>query len=129
MQTVNRSTVLPKSVNSIGENAFWFCEGLSGDLVIPEGIETLGGYESYCFAYTKFGGKLSLPDSLKSIGMGVFLHTEFSGELVLPKNLKTISSKAFLWSKGFDKKLTIPNSVSVIGRSALRSATGSRKLR
>lgn len=113
--------VLPKSVNSIGENAFWFCEGLSGDLVIPEGIETLGGYESYCFAYTKFGGKLSLPDSLKSIGTGVFLGTEFSGELLLPKNMETISEKAFLGSRGFDKKLTIPQNTAIIARYAFEN--------
>lgn len=113
--------VLPKGVNVIGDEAFRFCEGLSGDLVIPEGIETLGGYESYCFADTKFGGKLSLPDSLKSIGTGVFLGTEFSGELLLPKNMETISEKAFLGSRGFDKKLTIPQNTAIIARYAFEN--------
>lgn len=113
--------VLPKGVNVIGDEAFRFCEGLSGDLVIPEGIEILGGYESYCFADTKFGGKLSLPDSLKSIGIGVFLGTEFSGELLLPKNIETISEKAFLGSRGFDKKLTIPQNTAIIARYAFEN--------
>lgn len=115
------SLVLPKSLTVIGEEAFRSCEGLSGDLVIPEGIETLGGYESYCFADTKFGGKLSLPDSLKSIGTGVFLGTEFSGELLLPKNMETISEKAFLGSRGFDKKLTIPQNTAIIARYAFEN--------
>ena len=112
---------MPKSLTVIGEEAFRSCEGLSGDLVIPEGIETLGGYESYCFADTKFGGKLSLPDSLKSIGVGVFLNTEFSGELVLPKNLETIAERAFIGSKGFGKKLTIPNNMNAIGQCAFEN--------
>ena len=107
--------IFPMGLKSIGAEAFWECTGISGDLIIPEGVNTVG---AYCFAYTKFGGKLSLPSSLKHIYSGVFLSTKFSGELVIPETTTSIYSVAFSKSKGFDKKLILPESITGVAQNS-----------
>lgn len=35
--------ILEKGMTSIGNNAFYYCEGLQGTLIIPEGVSSIGG--------------------------------------------------------------------------------------
>ena len=67
------SLTIESGVEEIGEKAFWNCK-IGGDLIIPEGVKTIGaGAFQYLTRY-KYGdlSQLSLPYSLQSIGANAF---------------------------------------------------------
>lgn len=67
------SLTIESGVVEIGEYAFWNCR-IGGNLVIPEGVKTIGsGAFQYLTRY-KYGdlSQLSLPYSLQSIGANAF---------------------------------------------------------
>ena len=62
---------LPSSLKTIGERAFYSCNEIEGDLIIPDSVESIGDEAfAYCFKLGKgvYGGK-----GLKNIGHDVFL--------------------------------------------------------
>jgi M6 family metalloprotease-like protein len=106
--------LLPTSVTSIGDYAFKYCSGLSGDLNLPSGITTLGANAFYaCEGLT---GSLTLPLSLTTIGESAFSNTGFTGDLIIPNSVTFIGEEAFYSCEGFDGKLSIGNSVTSIAR-------------
>ena len=114
--------VLPNSVTDIGDYAF-SCTGLKGGLTIPNSVSTIGnGAFSKC---TGFMGDLTIPNSVKTIGESAFSQcTGFTGKLTIPNSVKTIGEKAFFFCTGFTGDLTIPNSVTTIGNSAFSYCKG-----
>ena len=88
------SVVLPANLESIGNNAFYICTRLSGELVIPGSVTTIG--ES---AFDKCSNLTSLVISygVESIGKMAFNEcTGLSGELVIPNSVTYIDDQAFL---------------------------------
>ena len=76
---------------SIGNLAF-FNTDITGTLVIPANVETIGGY---AFLETKLTGlDLSNAASLVSIGYGAFFNTDITGTIVIPANVE-IGDNAF----------------------------------
>ena len=60
---------LPRSLRSIGREAFRGCVGLAGTLIIPEGITRLDSMVFYeCVGFTA----LELPRSLRTVGERAF---------------------------------------------------------
>ena len=66
------TVILPQSLRSIGENAFFNCTTLT-DLTIPEGVTSLKGN---AFGDCKALTRLSLPSTLTTVGSAAFYHTE-----------------------------------------------------
>lgn len=91
--------------------------GISGSLVIPEGVEEIEfGAFGDCKGLT---GTLSLPSTLKRItGENVFLNDKFTCELVLPEGLEEIGTQAFLNCSGFYGNLKLPENLKYLGESA-----------
>ena len=88
------SVNLPANLESIGNNAFYICTRLSGELVIPGSVTTIG--ES---AFDKCSNLTSLVISygVESIGKMAFNEcTGLSGELVIPNSVTYIDDQAFL---------------------------------
>lgn len=135
------------TISSIGDYAFYQCEGLTGSLNIPNTITTIGkcSFEG-CNGFT---GSLTIPVTLVSIGRGAFgmcsnfseIHynatncidttpagmfhpfRSCSGVLVLGENVEKIPNNIFI-SAAFTGELNIPNSCVEIGAGAFGHCVG-----
>lgn len=90
-----KNTIIPKTVTTIGEYAFYGCTGLTS---IP------------------------IPNSVKKIGNSAFSGCTGLTSLVVPYSVTTIGSSAFYGCSGLTT-VTIPNSVTSIGSSAFSSCS------
>lgn len=108
--------VFPDTLKRVKAMAF-ANSGISGSLIIPEGVEELeNGAFTDCRGLT---GTLSLPSTLKRItGENVFLYDKFTCELVLPEGLEEIGTQAFLGCTGFYGSLRLPEKLKYMGTAA-----------
>lgn len=104
---------LPDKLESIGSQAFWGCQSLSGSLIIPEGVtEILDGAFSFCHALS---GRLSLPSTLKIIELGAFYECGFICELIIPEGVELIGGECFCRCEGLHGELKLPNKLKELG--------------
>ena len=89
------SYVIPDSVSSIGDYAFWNCHSLK---------------------------RLVLPDSVSSIGDWAFWNCRSLTDIVIPDSVNSIGDRVFSGCCSL-KSLVIPNSVTSIGDSAFRGCS------
>ena len=74
-----RSYVIPSSVTSIGDYAFWYCDSLS-EIVIPSSVTSIGKYAFYgCDSLLE----IVIPSSVISIGDSAFYKCKFPDNLEL----------------------------------------------
>ena len=104
-------------VTRITDNAFSNKSKLTGDLVIPDSVTSIG---VYAFNGCKgFNGTLTVGNKVESIGEWAFNWcTGFTGNLTIGNNVNTIKDFTFSGCKGFTGDLTIPDSVTSIGTQA-----------
>ena len=103
---------MSNALSVIPGSAFRGCEGLSGSLVIPDGVKEIGA--SAFSGCTGFDGTLTLSNKLETIGVSAFNGcTGFTGSLTLPSSVTTIGQSAFSACRSFTK-LELPNTLSVI---------------
>ncbi|MBS5064738.1 MAG: leucine-rich repeat protein [Hungatella hathewayi] len=98
-------------VASIGYEAFPYCSGLTGDLVIPDTVTEIG---DSAFIGCHFTGELTLSDSLVTIGEYAFYECGFTGQLVLPQTLTRIGTRTFT-NTTFSGQLILPEKLNYIG--------------
>ena len=117
----------PQGITSIGgtnssDGAFKGCSGLTGNLVIPDTVVSIGDYAfSGCSGFT---GNLTIPNSVTSIGNDAFsLCEKFTGDLVIPEGVITIGNDAFHTCRGFNGRLVLPSTLISIGNSAFTSCS------
>ena len=115
--------MIPDDVTRIGDNAFYYCSTLTGELVIPEQITSIGKYAfEKCTGLT---GSLVIPNTVVELGESAFGNCSgFDGTLTLSENLTYIGSWTFEECAGFKGSLVIPNSVTSIGSSAFEGCHG-----
>lgn len=107
---------IPTTVTHIGDRAFCRNAFLTGKLVIPPSVKSIG---REAFMGTNFSGDLVIPNSVGSIGYGAFSGCyKFNGTLTLPKGLKVIESCAFNSCTKLKGNLTLPDNLTSIGESA-----------
>ena len=116
------SLVIPDGVKEIGEQAFSGCTGFDGTLTLSSKLVKIGQYAfNGC---TGFTGSLKLPSSLTDIGIAAFLNCKYFTSLELPNTLSVIPGSAFKGCEGLSGRLVIPNSVTEIGDQAFQNCTG-----
>ncbi|MGN8725705.1 leucine-rich repeat protein [Segatella copri] len=108
-----RSYVIPSSVTSIGDYAFWYCDSLS-EIVIPSSVTSIGDYAfSDCCSLSE----IVIPSSVTSIGDYAFWYCDSLSEIVIPSSVTSIGDSAFSHCDSLSE-IVILSSVTSIGDNA-----------
>ena len=114
------SYVIPSSVTSIGDRAFYGCSSLS-EIVIPSSVTSIGDRAFYgCNSLSE----IVIPSSVTSIGKGAFRGCNSLSEIVIPSSVTSIGDSAFSFCDSLSE-IVIPSSVTSIGD---RAFSGCRSL-
>ena len=115
--------IIGNNVTSIGDYAFMFCSGFTGDLIIPNPVTSIG--DCAFVGCSGFTGDLIIPNPVTSIGDCAFVGCSgFTGDLIIGNSVKTIGNSAFNGCSGFDGNLIIGDSVVTIGDYAFGACSG-----
>ena len=105
-----KSYVIPSSVTSIGDGAFFRCHSLS-EIVIPSSVASIGDSAfKNCFSLSE----IVIPSSVTSIGDWAFFCCGSLSEIVIPSSVTSIGDSAFFWCFSLSE-IVIPSSVTSIG--------------
>jgi hypothetical protein len=117
---------LPQYITEIGEGAFSGCKALTSTDFLPTSLMTLGAR-----AFENCGlQKVTLPDSIETIGGYTFVGCSYLKEIKLPASLKAIPEKMFMGcsqlskTTGSEDKFVIPAGVKSIGDMAFYECNG-----
>ena len=86
-----QNTIIPSSVTSIGDWAFYKCSELT-NIEIPNSITLTG---AYAFAYCTGLTNIEIPNSVTSIGHGVFRGCSGLTTIEIPNSVTSIKDEAF----------------------------------
>ena len=104
------SYVIPSSVTSIGDWAFYGCDSLS-EVVIPSSVTSIG---NRAFSGCGSLSEVVIPSSVTSIGDRAFAGCGSLSEVVIPSSVTSIGDRAFK-DCGSLSSIVIPSSVTSIG--------------
>lgn len=125
---------IPSTVTSIGDYAFYKCEGFTS-LNFNENsqLETIGNaaFTNNAYSGMNLSGDLTIPNGVTSIGDSAFFGcTKLNGELTIPSSVKTIGNRAFGWCSNLTGGLDLSNVTSIGDRAfcCCSSLNGTLKL-
>ena len=84
--------VVPDGIQAIGNNAFFFCDGLIS-ITLPDSVTNIGGMAFYSCENLS---SITLPDSITSIGNGSFGGCVSLTSITLPDSVTSIEDYAFV---------------------------------
>ena len=110
--------VIPEGVTTIGNYAFYDYETLKS-ITIPDSVATIGKYAFYgCIGLNS----ISIPNSVTSIGDGAFSSCQGMTSATIGEGVASLGYWVFAYCKNLTS-ITIPNSVTSIGESAFSDCT------
>jgi len=108
-----KNTIIPNSVTSIGQIAFYGCTGLTS-IEIPNSVTRIGDEAFFgCSGLTS----ITIPNRVTSIGEGAFSDCSGLTSITIPNSVTSIGDETFFGCSGLTS-ITIPNSVTSIGNYA-----------
>ena len=111
--------VIKEGVTSVGDNAFYGCDGLTS-IEIPNSVTSIGIQTfSHCTGLTS----VDIPNSVTSIGKGAFAFCSGLTSIEIPNSVTSIGKFAFQFCSSLTS-IKIPNSVTSIGEYAFRNCSG-----
>ena len=120
---------IPKTVLSIGNYAFYLCIKLGGTLDLPEGLLSVGDYAfaGNMYDHNNLSGDLIIPNSVKTIGKYAFYNCKgFNGKLTLGNQLQSIQEYTFYGCSQLYGNLIITSDIATIGEYAFGDCKGFR---
>ena len=105
--------VIPDSVTSIGDGAFFGCSSLS-NIVIPDSVISVG---DWTFCGCRSLSSMVIPDGVSSIGVCTFSYCRSLSSIVIPDSVSSIGICAFM-DCCFLSNIVLPNNVTSIGNGA-----------
>ena len=114
-----KTTIIPNSVTTIGNFAFYYCSGLTS-VNIPNSVTTID-YSAFqnCSGLTS----VTIPNSVTTIGNSAFQNCSGLTSVTIPNSVTEIAIGAFYNCSGLTS-VTIPNSVTAIGDFAFYRCSG-----
>ena len=110
--------VIPSSVTSIGDRAFKDCGSLSS-IVIPSSVTSIGDWAFYdCRSLSE----VVIPSSVTRIGDWAFYDCRSLSDIVIPSSVTRIGDWAFCGCSSLSD-IVIPSSVTRIGNSVFRGCS------
>ena len=111
--------VIPESVTSIEESAFYYCVDLT-NIKIPEGVTSIGaGAFSDCSSLTS----INIPEGVTSIGESTFFGCASLTSINIPEGVTSIGDYAFYGCSNLTS-INIPEGVTSIGEGAFYLCNG-----
>ena len=101
---------IPNSVTSIGDYAFYDCDGLTS-ISIPNKVTSIGDFAFYCCDGLT---SISIPNKVTSIGDSAFDSCTSLTSISIPDGVTSIGVSAFSHCKSLTS-ISIPNKVTSIG--------------
>ena len=112
------STVIPESVEFIGDYAFWYCSGLTS-ITIPNSVTSLG-YS--CFDNCTSLTSITIPDSVISLGTRCFADCTSLTSITIPDGISSLSNECFSGCTSLTS-ITIPSGVTRVGQTCFNGCT------
>ncbi len=107
------SITIPDSVTGISKGAFFCCNSLTS-ITIPDSVTSIGDYAFWnCSSVTS----ITIPDGVTSIGMDAFYNCRSLTSITIPDSVTSISERAFSDCIRLTS-ITIPDNVTSIGKGA-----------
>ena len=110
--------VIPDSVTSIGDGAFFGCSYLS-NIVIPDSVISVG---DWTFCGCRSLSSIVIPDGVSSIGVCTFSYCRSLSSIVIPDSVSSIGICAFM-DCCFLSNIVLPNNVTSIGNGAFMNCS------
>ena len=111
--------VIQPGVTSIGNSAFYYCEGLAS-IIIPNSVISIGSNALIaCSRLTS----ITIPQSVTSIGDHALCFCSGLDSVYIPNGVTNIENYVFYGCSGLTS-MTIPNSVTSLGKYAFEGCSG-----
>ena len=118
-----KDIVIPDSVTSIGDYAFYRCSDLTS-VTIPNSVITIG---KNAFGYCSGLTSVTIPNAVKSIGISAFYKCSGLKSASIGESVASIGDYAFYECTGLTLEI-IPDSVTTIGDEAFHGCNGIKSI-